>query len=602
MSLEPQEPETPPSNGIPPEDEQLSGTLFGGLRSLASALGALSTAFAAFGVLALVVGLGLLIFTSELRLYGYILLGAGGALIAASVVISFDTVAKAVTGRRGRYSTNTVIMVVAFIGIAAVVNFIAFENTARMDVTATKKFSLAPRTVDILKGLRKPVEAKAFFGPALSPGEELLQDEIDSLLHEFEVRSGEFEYEFIDPDVSPETARQYGISPATGYGNIVFEAVESQKRHTVSPSRFLEQGFVTGLIIVTGQEQKAVYFLEGHGERNTQDFERETAGFGLANEAVRSENYAVSTLNLRFDEDKETFAQARTADEVNMVVVAGPTGELPEEEAEILHDYLRGGGNMMFLLDPGTPQTFRDFLAKWGVEVGTGHLLDGQRSLGENNEVTFLRRGQYFSQIPDQLLSSLLPIFKLTSGLDTVYYPGVTSVDASKEVLFFPPRLEEEEEGNGGDDEQPAPTVFGTALAFTSPESWMIEDPNRYDPQSGDLLGPFFPAVAVRAVAPLGEDPPTNTNDVAIASMIVFGDSDFASNGWFYTPNNSDFFLNSVNWLVGDIPLANIRPKVVDQRLLVLTANEYDFMRFSAWLLMPALMALAGGFVWWRRR
>ena len=36
------------------------------------------------------------------------------------------------------------------------------------------------------------------------------------------------------------------------------------------------------------------------------------------------------------------------------------------------------------------------------------------------------------------------------------------------------------------------------------------------------------------------------------------------------------FFLNSVNWLVGDIPLANIRPKVIAQRLLVLTANEYE--------------------------
>ena len=605
MSLEPQDPEIPPSGGIPPEDERLSGTLFGGLQSVTSALGALSTAFAAFGILAIVVGLGLLIFTSELRLYGYILLGAGGALVSASVVISFETVARALTGRRGRYSTNTVIMVTAFIGIAAVVNFIAFENTARMDVTATKKFSLAPRTTDVLKTLSEPVEAKAFFGPALSPGEELLQDQIDSLLHEFDVRSSDFEFEFIDPDINPETARQYGINPTTGYGNIVFEALDSEKRHTVTPSRFLEQGFVTALIIVTGQEQKAVYFLQGHGERDTLDFERETDGFGLANEAVRSENYLVSTLNLRFDQDKERFAQARTADEVNLVVVAGPTSDLPEEEAQILHEYLKDGGNMMFLLDPGTPQTFRDFLAVWGLEVGAGHLLDTQRSLGDNNEVTFLRRGQYFSQIPDQLLSGLLPIFKLTSGLDTVYYPGLTPINASKEVLFFPPLQEEDEEGDGGDDpeeEQAAPTVFATALAFTSPESWLIEDPNRYDRQPGDLQGPFFPAIALRAVAPVGEDPPTDPDDIALASMIVFGDSDFASNGWFYTPDNSDFFLNSVNWLVGDIPLANIRPKVIDQRLLVLTDNEYEFMRFSGWLLMPALMALAGGFVWWRRR
>ena len=86
------------------------------------------------------------------------------------------------------------------------------------------------------------------------------------------------------------------------------------------------------------------------------------------------------------------------------------------------------------------------------------------------------------------------------------------------------------------------------------------------------------------------------------ASFIVFGDSDFATNRYFYSSSNSDFFLNSVNWLVGDIALANIRPKPIASRELVLTRNQFDFMRYSSWFLLPVLMALMGGFVWWRRR
>ena len=616
-----QQPEQPLRDRRVVEEEQLSGTMFGGLQNLANALGSLSTTLAGFGIVAMVLGLVLLIFTSELRLYSYILMIAGGALVVVAMAVSYRAVGTALKGRRGRYSTNTLIMVLAFVGIAAVFNFIAFENQKRFDVTATKKFSLAPRSVDVLKDLTGPVEAKAFFGPARSPEERLIQDAVDDLLHEFDVRSSNFEYDFVDPDVNPETAREYGISPATGYGNIVFRDIESDKRHTALPVGALEQGFVTALIIVTGQEQKAVYFLQGHGERDAQNIERETDGYGLANDAVRSENYAVSSLNLRLDTDRERFALALSGDafegpigegeerkkEVNMVVVAGPTDELPAEEAQILDDYLKGGGNMLFLLDPDTPDSFRDFLARWGIIVGKGHILDTERSLGESNEITFLRRGQYVSQIADPLLSSTLQISKLTAGLDTVYYPGVTALSPAEEVLFYPPKLEEEEEEETDpSQEQEQPKILGAALAVTSPQSWLIEDPGRFEQQAGDIQGPFlggfFPAIAIRALGPLDEELPEDLSDVNVASIIVFGDSDFASNGWFYTPDNSDFFLNSVNWLVGDIPLANIRPKPTDPRILVLTDNEYDFIRFSGWLLLPAVMAVAGGFVWWRRR
>ena len=609
MSQDPQQPDQPqppedPRDRRVVEEEQLSGTLFSGLQNLADTLGSLSTTLSGFGLLALVLGLVLLVFFPELDLYSYVLLIAGGVLLAIGLGISYRAVGTALKGRRGRYSTNTLVMVVAFLGIAGIVNFIAFENKQRFDVTATKKFSLAPRTVDVLNNLTGTVEAKAFFGPASTTEEQFIQGQVDNLLHEFTERTGKFEYEFVDPDVNPDTATTYGV---TVYGNIVLRDLQSEKRHTVSPLGPLEQGFVTGLIIVTGQEQKAVYFLQGHGERDADDIQRETEGFGFASDAVRSENYRVSSLNLRLDTQREAFLQALEEDqqgnkEVSMLVVAGPTAELPEEEAQILDDYLKGGGNMLFLLNPDTPETFREFMARWGIIVERGHILDTERSLGESNEITFLRRGQYFSQIDDPGLSQALLISNLTAGLDTVYYPGVTALSPADGVRFYPPPFEEETENPS----QEQSTIIGTALAWTSPNSWLIDDPNRFEPQQGDTQGPFFggffPAVAIRAIGPLGEELPADTSDVKLASIIAFGDSDFASNGWFYTPDNSDFFLNSVNWLVGDIPLANIRPKPVDPRILVLTNNEYDFMRFSGWLLMPALMALAGGFVWWRRR
>ncbi len=583
-----------------PDDERLSGTLFGSLQNVASALGALSTTFALGGIACLLLGAILLIFISDLKIYGFIILGAGGVFVLASVIISFQAVSTWVTGRKGRYSTNTAIMLIAFIGLAAVLNFIAFENPKRMDVTAAKVFSLAPRTTQLLKELDQKIEAKLFFVPSNEPDEEaileVLRNQVQDFLDEFEARNSKFSYEFVDPVVDPLIAREYGI---TQYPTFVFEGMESEKRHKISPSRTLESDFVTALLIVTGQEQKRVYFLTGHGEGSIGNNEADSKGFGFAHGGILAENYAVSSINLNLPEDREILQTDREENKVNMLVVAAPDSDLLPDEVDVLDDYLKGGGNALFLLEPDTPQTFRDFLARWGVAVEQGHIVDTERSLGDNNEITFMRRGQYLDTIPDEFLNSVLQVFKLTNGLDTVYYPGVTSLMPSDErVIFFPTQAPDASDG----EDREVPKVFGTALAFTSAESFLIDDPARNDPGDDDVQGIFFPAVAIRAIVPLDEELPESPDDVSPASIIVFGDSDFASNAWYHTPDNSDFFLNSVNWLVGDIALADIRPKAITFRELVLTRNEFNFMRISGWLLLPLLMALAGGVAWWRRR
>ena len=622
MRRRPRQSGEPPESERPPEDESLSGTLFSGLKGLASTpytlfrsgLGELSTVLTLAGVAGLALGVILLIFVPGMRLYSYIIMGIGGALLIVSLVLNVEAVGKAAVGRRARYSTNTTVMVVAFIGIASLANFLAFENSARMDVTATKQFSLAPRTVSLLKSLKEPIEAKAFLkslGRGSSPEEiaalEAYRSQVDDLLHEFDVRSGKFSYEFIDPDVDPETAREYGYNRN---GTVVFENAESQERHQVLPSLALEQEFVTGLLIVSGQERRLVYFLTGHGERRIDDITRDSDGFGFAHASILSESYATSPINLLVkcdprgvlcDEPKtgqERLKQDRLEGKANMLVVAGPRRDLVEGEAEVLDEYLKNGGNMLFLAEPDTPQRFRDLLARWGIMVGNGHIVDTQRNWNNLNQNIAIHRDQYFGRIPEPL-DSFLQTSRVTNLQDETFFFGATSLEPAEGVAFFPPRSDD---GEGEEQDEQVPTIFGTALVLTSNQSWLVEDPTQNEPPEVAPQGPLFPVVAVRALAPLGGELPSNPADVKVASIVAFGDSDFVTNRWFSASSNSDFFLNSINWLVGDIPLANIRPKPLAPRSLVLTRNESNFMRYSSWLLLPVLMALAGGFVWWKRR
>ena len=124
---------------------------------------------------------------------------------------------------------------------------------------------------------------------------------------------------------------------------------------------------------------------------------------------------------------------------------------------------------------------------------------------------------------------------------------------------------------------------------------------DRDEPTDDDEAGPFYIGLAVRpSVQVLQElqDPSQSEGPFIVA----IGDSDFASNTNFYQGSNSDFFLNAVNWLAGDVSLVEIRPKPFQFRRLVLDEDQRDFVQYSSYLLLPVAMVLMAAVVWWRRR
>ena len=552
----------------PPPESQLSGTLADTVRRFTTTLSNLSTLLVAGGIGSVILAIIILSTVSDLRIYGFILLGIGMALLVLSLAVSLGPVTSMMGARQGRYGTNTLVMVVAFVGILGLVNFLVFENPSRWDVTATKQFSLSPRTAELLENLKEPVQVIAFFSEA-DPRQASIRSRVDDVLHEFTIRSDQFSYRFVDPDVDPVTAQTYRI---TQYATVVFEGMESQIRHPVTSLQ--EQDFVTGLLIATGQERKQVVFLTGHGEGDIST--NNADAFLSAREGLERDNYGVLPLDLLQlgPENMDLLLE----DTGLVVIVAGPRQDLREDELEALHGFLKRGGRMVFLMEPDTPDSFRQLLRRWGVILDKSYILDRASFVSPNPAIPLLSQanGNYpFSYIPE-----------LTGVLDRTFYPGVTGILPVEEVL---------EEGNTD--------IIFLPLAVTSPASWLVDTPE-IEPQEGaDAAGPQLVATAIIATAPLGEEPLfLEPENVEAARFVVFGDSNFASNQHFSSFNNSDFFLNSVNWLTGDVSLISIRPKQIVFRELVLTRNQFDFIRYSSYFLLPSLMVIAGIFVWWRRR
>jgi ABC-type uncharacterized transport system involved in gliding motility auxiliary subunit len=105
------------------------------------------------------------------------------------------------------------------------------------------------------------------------------------------------------------------------------------------------------------------------------------------------------------------------------------------------------------------------------------------------------------------------------------------------------------------------------------------------------------PTVATPAPA-AGADP----NAVKQARLVVFGDSDFATNQMLGAYSNRDLFVNSVNWLLGDVEAISVRPPKSRASRLTLSSEQFSQIRALSLFVLPELIAVAGVWAWWSRR
>ena len=495
-------------------EEQASRPLISLLEPAVDVVGVFGAPLVFAGIIGLVTGIVIVGFVSSMRLYGYIDIAIGASLIALVGAVFISSVIAAFLSRTGRYGINTLILLGAFTGIIVVVNFISFENKDRVDVTATNQFSLSERTRDLLEDLEQDVRITAFY-KALEESQDAgvaqRRNRVVETLEEFEARTGRLSYRVVDPDLEPGIVAAYFGSRPTGFVSetIVVENLETgvfdafQRGDELFAQ--LEQELVTGLYVATGQEQKVVYFLAGHGERNIDSGSAD--GYALLRQSLEQENYQARTL---------LWPQGRpdisVPDDAALVVVAAPTSELPEAHAIALDLYLLGrdlsgerrreSGNMVFLAEPDTPISWTEFLLQWGVLLNPGYIRDLDQSVPGlpqtvNVNVDFNTLVNFNVQVlggSDTAISSAFDaaleiVAPEGQALQDVFMPDAAA------ILPF----------NDG-------SRLPLALGFTSPNSYAIADLDRTDPivegDNADPKGPFIPAMLMRSAGKVGMEVP----------------------------------------------------------------------------------------------
>ena len=490
----------------------------------------------------------------------------GSALIFLAILISPRAIAIFVVGRRGRYGVNAAALTIAFFVIVLVVNFIMYTNPTRIDVTATRVFSLSQQTIQVLDELDTEVMANAFFVSADTDNS--VRQQAEDLLNEFSRKTPNFQYRFLDPELNRAQAIKYNV---VSYPSIVFEDTKTGKVQGVI--NFTEQDFVTGILVSTDKQQKIIRILTGHGEsevnKNPTAESLKDTGFDLAISGLQRDNYQVQVLNLK---QSNTIPEDTAA-----LIIPGPKDDLDQNEYQTIKNYVDSGGRILALFDPGTPKLFNNILNPYGITMGNELISDAVSNVAGAMLTPMLQsaNGQYAKSEQTGIA--------IADKISVSFYPESTSIDLTIPLEDTPPH------------------VKFTPLGLTTPASWLESNIDDLGYDENKMTGPFILFGILEANGSI-EQSPLEISGNPTTKIIIFGDSDFATNKYFHSSDNSDVFLNSVNWLADDYELVSIRPKLTSYRELVVNSSERNFIKWSSWVIPPTIMLIFAIIVWWRRR
>jgi len=435
---------------------------------------------------------------------------------------------------------NLALYTLVFLAIVVAVNWFVSQHDKSWDLTPNKQYSLSPQTVKILKGLNQPVTIYAF------DHKDAFRENRD-LLSNYAAASHQVTVQYTDPDSHPGLARQYGVQT---YGTVVVAAGE---RHYAAPS-VTEEGVTNALIRVL-KGQKSVYFVEGHKERSLDNTDR--SGYDRLKKALTNENYDVKTLTL--------MPKNEIPADCALLVIAGPQYDYVQPEVDAIEKYVKDGGRLLVMLDPGIAFPNLDkMLADWNATPQNDLVID-------ENPVA-----QLFGTSP-----AMPVIMKYGSS------PVVQPLQGAMTLFPYSLSFVVGKENAGATD---------TSLCETSTASFGVADFNpkmeKVSFRAGkDYKGPLTVAVAGSL-----------TGGKTEGRFIALGTSSLPANNYLGFQANRDFFLNGVNWLSAEEDLISIRPKPPESQHLVLTSAQMSKILYLGVIGLPLFIILIGVSVWWGRR
>jgi len=459
------------------------------------------------------------------------------------------------------YSSNLILIIILVLAILTLINYLLARNHYRVDFTESKLHSLSDQSVKVVKNLKNDIKIKCFFRE-----DNFNRGKMENLLKIYGYHSKRIKHEFIDPDKNPGLVKRYEV---TTDGTTIFESGDKDSRITSSG----EEDITNAIIKVSREKKKVIYFLEGHGEASIEEMEER--GYSQAKDELEKLGYEVKKLSLALT---DTFPK-----DCVLLVIPGPPKDLLPNELETIDSFIMEGGRVFLMVDPENAPGLKIFLKQYGIKLADDLIVD---------TVSRLLGGDYFMPVVTEYESH-----EITENFRyATFFPYARSVVV----------VEDDLEG-----------ISAQALAKSSPRSWSERELDQREVtfnENKDEPGPISVAAVVNVKIEKKEkaeniEAKSEENEEKILEptkregrLAVFGDSDFASNGYYNLSGNGNLFLNVVNWLTEEADLISIQPKTSSPRTIQLTPSQGRLIFFTSIIILPLVVLITGISVWVRRR
>jgi ABC-type uncharacterized transport system involved in gliding motility auxiliary subunit len=470
------------------------------------------------------------------------------------------------------------------VGIVVAVCYLSIKYPFRIDMTEGDLYSLSAETIDMLESIETPVHISFFHDPMMRDTVEFYQ-----LIAS---KSDQVTVEFHDPMLNPSIARMKGIEFA---GTALLES-EGRQLQVNTPH---ESDIANGILKISRGIQQTICFLDGHGEPDPFSLEQHDHiegdsghDHGLGTQYVLHERHGMAKLrnsleSMNYVVSKVTLAQGRGLEEDCAVfIVAGPQTALMQSEIQWIDQYIKDGNNVLFMLDPFVNTGLEPIIEQLGVILNDNLVLDEE--------------SHFWADISSPAVTKY-NLHSITDNLTLTFFPGARSLSPTKE---------------------PVANTKVRPLINTSRESYGETDITEPGYKEGvDPKGPLTLMVIVNRNPYYGKNAETaikelqegktdrstadtrSADSTAIPSRIaIIGDSDFATNSFFHVMGNGKLLLSTINYLAAQENLIGLEPKSLDIARVNLTNTQMKGTFVLSIILIPALMAIIGIAVWWRRR
>lgn len=543
------------------------------------------------------------------------------------------------------YKKDVSLLLRLFVGLV-VLNALGAYLYVRHDFTQDKRYTLSKVTNNIVDRIEEPIEIDVFLKGNFPQEFRKLQSETKQLLEEFQARNSNVRFRFIDPSEEGGSQEQileelfnFGLKPVTVSVNnkgtqsqqlvypwaIVSKGEKATRvqllknlmganteEKVISSVQHLEYAFADALHKVTQEKSKKIAILKGNGELE----DMYIADFLMS---VR-ESYHIAPFTL----DSVAVAPQKTLEqlkEYDLAVIAKPTKPFTEEQVEVLDQYVMNGGKTMWLLDQvqadfdslkntgsmlayNKDQSLGEMLFKYGVRLNANLVKD---EIGTPIKLAIGKQGsetQYGDFVwkfaPFVYPEAEHPIVKNIEGVKLDFASSIDTLKngVSKTVLLSSSKYSMLVG-------VPNEISFEVLNEETTPE--LFEGKGSYI--MGVLLEGNFTSVYKNRVLPFNLKEPQYESKPT--QMVVISDGDIVRNqvdskgtplelGYDRWVNklygNKEFLLNTVNYLLDDNGLIDLRTKEVKIPMLdkMRVSQRYNTIQLIV-LILPIVIVMFFG-------